>query len=497
MPPKKAEPKTNPKKRHAEDLDDTIPSSSSSKIAKVHPFFSKPRPSEGVEVSSSSAGFRWHESLGPKKTLLYGTNGNPDSLPLLTSSTTTQSKVETSVLEQNVGDKEKVDVRDEVLVIKEKATLKPKEKVKVAAFDLDGTIIEGNGRTVSADWKFWKSGVKSKLETVISEGYSLVIISNQGIKPERLKVWKEKVKSIAAALPDVPFRLFAATAKDGFRKPMPGMWTELERMVAEFGQEIDKEQSFFVGDAAGRKGDFAGTDRKWALNVGIKFYTPEEYFLGHPPAKYELLGFHVSSLPPDVPLFTPTSTPLVPSSPHKPASKGKSKSSSSSSPPDPEIVLFVGYPGVGKTTFYKRHFADAGYVHINQDVLGSKPKCLKAVEKAVEDGQRCVVDNTNRDGATRQAYIALARKKNIPIRCCHFTAPMELAWHNNLYRAYIVPEEERRPAVPYLAFTGYRAAFEEPEADEGFDEIRQVNWVFEGGEEERKKWGMWLQVEGK
>lgn len=37
----------------------------------------------------------------------------------------------------------------------------------------------------------------------------------------------------------------------------------------------DKDRSFFVGDAAGRKGDFAGTDRKWALNVGIKFYTPE------------------------------------------------------------------------------------------------------------------------------------------------------------------------------------------------------------------------------
>ncbi|KDQ24535.1 hypothetical protein PLEOSDRAFT_1046687, partial [Pleurotus ostreatus PC15] len=388
------------KKRGVEDLGDNVAGPSSSKIAKVHPFFSKPKPNEEGDASSSSTGFRWHEPLGPKKTLIYGTNGNPSV------------------------------------------------KVKVAAFDLDGTIIEGNGRTVSADWKFWKSGVKSKLEAVVAEGYSLVIISNQGIKTERLKVWREKVKSIAAALPDVPFRLFAATAKDGFRKPMPGMWTELERMVAEHGQEIDKDQSFFVGDAAGRKGDFAGTDRKWALNVGIKFYTPEP---------------------------------------------------SSSSPPNPapEIVLFVGYPGVGKTTFYKRHFADAGYVHINQDVLGSKPKCLKAVEKAVEDEQRCVVDNTNRDGATRQAYISLAKKKNVPIRCCHFTAPMELAWHNNLYRAYIVPEEERRPAVPYLAFTGYRAAFEAPEVDEGFDEIRQVNWVFEGSEEERKKWGMWLQVEGK
>jgi hypothetical protein len=35
------------------------------------------------------------------------------------------------------------------------------------------------------------------------------------------------------------------------------------------------DQSFFVGDAAGRNGDFASTDRKWALNVGVKFYTPE------------------------------------------------------------------------------------------------------------------------------------------------------------------------------------------------------------------------------
>jgi hypothetical protein len=37
----------------------------------------------------------------------------------------------------------------------------------------------------------------------------------------------------------------------------------------------DKEASFFVGDAAGRAGDFAGTDRKWASNVGIQFFTPE------------------------------------------------------------------------------------------------------------------------------------------------------------------------------------------------------------------------------
>ena len=42
----------------------------------------------------------------------------------------------------------------------------------------------------------------------------------------------------------------------------------------------DKAESFFVGDAAGRqytksRADFASTDRKWAQNVGLTFWTPE------------------------------------------------------------------------------------------------------------------------------------------------------------------------------------------------------------------------------
>jgi len=82
----------------------------------------------------------------------------------------------------------------------------------------------------------------------------------------------------------------------------------------------DKSTSFFVGDAAGRqypkgKGDFSSTDRKWAQNVGITFYTPEvdifrdwkflrelklyqEYFLKLPPHQNIVLpGFRASELP--------------------------------------------------------------------------------------------------------------------------------------------------------------------------------------------------------
>ncbi|KAG0696279.1 hypothetical protein DFH29DRAFT_211080 [Suillus ampliporus] len=39
--------------------------------------------------------------------------------------------------------------------------------------------------------------------------------------------------------------------------------------------QIDEDASFFVGDAAGCMNNFASTDRKWAVNISIPFYTPE------------------------------------------------------------------------------------------------------------------------------------------------------------------------------------------------------------------------------
>ena len=47
------------------------------------------------------------------------------------------------------------------------------------------------------------------------------------------------------------------------------------------------ESSFYCGDAAGRtkkasdgKKDFACSDRLFALNTGLRFFTPEQFFLG-------------------------------------------------------------------------------------------------------------------------------------------------------------------------------------------------------------------------
>jgi len=264
---------------------------------------------------------------------------------------------------------------------------------------------------------------------------------------------------------------------------MPGMWFELERIFAQDGITIDKTDSYFVGDAAGRADDFASTDRKFALNVGIKFLTPEEYFLKISPASYTLPGFHVSSL--------------------KEYPQG-SLSTAAVLPPDrqTEIVVFVGSPCLGKSTFFRTHFAPAGYVQVNQDTLGSRPKCVKAAEEALAAGKSCVIDNTNRDVQTRKHYLDIAKRLQVPARCFVFQGSTELAWHNNLYRTYVRPasvaaREPTRSLLPFPVLMGFADAYEAPSVKEGFSEVRDVPWRFEGSEEEGRHWSMWLQVDGK
>ncbi|KAH9951436.1 PNK3P-domain-containing protein [Amylocystis lapponica] len=399
-------------KRSADHLDPPGPAPK-----KLYSIFDK-------STSAEQSTFRWLPALGPKRTCMHGVNLDPNS------------------------------------------------SSKIAAFDLDGCLIEGGFPTKSKGaapphWQWWRPGVPAKLKEVHDAGYAVVVITNQALRSPQLAEWKKKIPLI-----DVPFRLFAATARDGFRKPMPGMWDELERVFAEDNVQIDKDASFFVGDAAGRPSDHAGTDRKWALNIDIPFFTPEHTRcrIQRILSPRELCGaFPTQSVPTDdpdlsVPRVTPSSTPLVPADTRK-----------------PEIVVFVGYPSLGKSAFFRAHFAPAHYVHVNQDMLRTRERCVKAARDAVHAGQSVVVDNTNRDAPTRKHYVDLARDLGVPIRCIVFQGSLELAWHNNLYRAYnLPPRSPARELLPYNAFTSFRARYEEPELSEGFREIKKVNWVFEG-----------------
>lgn len=61
------------------------------------------------------------------------------------------------------------------------------------------------------------------------------------------------------------------------------------------GIAVDTKESYYVGDAAGRAKnwapdkprDFSCSDRMFAVNAGIDFFTPEEYFYGEDKAPFE------------------------------------------------------------------------------------------------------------------------------------------------------------------------------------------------------------------
>ena len=56
------------------------------------------------------------------------------------------------------------------------------------------------------------------------------------------------------------------------------MWDAITILLKEEGVTVNKEESFFVGDAAGRKKDHSACDHKFATNIGLKFHTPEVGF---------------------------------------------------------------------------------------------------------------------------------------------------------------------------------------------------------------------------
>ncbi|KAI9313286.1 polynucleotide kinase 3 phosphatase-domain-containing protein [Dichotomocladium elegans] len=352
-----------------------------------------------------------------------------------------------------------------VLVAHSAADQEPLARSKVAAFDLDSTLIKTRtGRVFakdSTDWQWWHTSIPEKLEQLYNDGFRIVILSNQnGLQNcQRIKEFKSKVEAVFGQL-KVPVWLMAAMQKDRYRKPMPGMWEWLEKEANE-GMPIAHEESFFVGDAA--------------ANVNLKFLTPEEFFLQEKPAPFSWGPFVPSEYPDtSVPLFAPTSTPLVP--------LNKSV----------EIIVFVGNPACGKSTFAKKYLIPKGYVHVNQDTLRTKEKCVAACQAAIKENKPVVIDadNTNPDVATRAMYIDIAKKAKVPIRCFVFTASEHLAKHNNYYRG-LKDKDADRDVLSDIVFRSFKSRLQEPKLSEGFEEIKQINFVFEGSDEDKVNWLRW------
>jgi DNA 3'-phosphatase len=159
-------------------------------------------------------------------------------------------------------------------------------KLKICAFDMDHTVIttKQGGRAFSlgpSDWKFLNDQVLPSLQELGKDPNNVVVLfTNQSTfsaKPgsKSYNNLQIKFKQFSGKL-DIPIRLYAAVTKSSpYRKPSIKMW---EWFKQDLGTSIDIEQSFFVGDAAGRPGDFSSVDIEFAVKCGLKFYTPEKFW---------------------------------------------------------------------------------------------------------------------------------------------------------------------------------------------------------------------------
>ncbi|GJC81419.1 bifunctional polynucleotide phosphatase/kinase [Colletotrichum liriopes] len=255
----------------------------------------------------------------------------------------------------------------------ENTPTEPEKRTKVAAFDLDSTLIAtASGKKhadAAADWKWWHASVPGKLKEMYKDqGYRIVVLSNQAglvlhadpkaktpkSTKDRVSAFKQKVNAVLTQL-DLPITIYAATEKDIYRKPRPGMWKELCDDY-DLAGDIDLKHSIFIGDAGGRIAapkttkDFSCSDRNFADNVGIEYKTPEEFFLGEKPRDF-VREFDIVQFPYPENSKSPSLDVVF---------EKKNKQ---------DIVLCCGPPGAGKSTFFWKHLKPLGYERVNQDTL--------------------------------------------------------------------------------------------------------------------------------
>jgi predicted kinase len=136
-----------------------------------------------------------------------------------------------------------------------------------------------------------------------------------------------------------------------------------------------------------------------------------------------------------------------------------------------ELVIFVGLPGSGKSTYYREHYA-ATHVHVSKDLMPNArsrdDQQRKLIEQALAAGKSVVVDNTNPSRDSRAALIAIGKRFGAHVIGYFFDVDV---------RACIVRNRERegRARVPEVAIFTTKKKLQPPDADEGFDEVHCIS----------------------
>lgn len=378
---------------------------------------------------------------------------------------------------------------------------------KILGMDLDWTIIKPIRGKIhpldETDWEFFSSKLQ-KIQDKITNGYKFVIFTNQagllsGKKNQlNLDQFKSRWVDICTRLQTqygiVSVYLIASLYDDFNRKPCTGMWDFLETRLNS-SVKVQRDKCLYIGDMAGRKGDYSSSDLLFAMNLGVEFAVPEVFYndskdIGNRTKKLmervlsddtvfngkkylEMFDKNVSSRNEKI---TESIKKLL---------LDKKKQF---------LIFFVGSPASGKSTYYKNHLEELGdgLVYLSNDTFqGTPAKFNKEIDRNLKEGKNVIVDNTNASSKTREKLIQIVSKLNstavegnkINVVCIHVTTPKNIVMHLNALRTKITNRDELNKvvseghSVPVVAIHTYWKHLEEPDAEkEGIDHLFKIEY---------------------
>ena len=298
-----------------------------------------------------------------------------------------------------------------------------------AVFDLDYTLIKTkSGRKFPKDGDDWVYLYDNTREILLemSWTYNIILFTNQkGIRKAEKRV--EFMRKVDQIMKDLGIRMHIyISIQDGYyRKPFTGLW---ELFV---NNKLIPDKTFYCGDAAGRKEDFAATDLMFAHNIGIPFYLPEQLFL-----KQDILVDY--ELPDYLTQYIGTPPKI-----NKPNG-------------EKNMILMCGYPGSGKSSFAKQF----GYLIASNDDSGTASKCKKLVTNTLKSGINIVVDNTHSTVKSRKEYYDLGKKYDYHVSIVYVDNVIQFCYYMNQLRCQLSKGDEE--LVPKIAYYTMRKRFVVP-----------------------------------
>ena len=328
-----------------------------------------------------------------------------------------------------------------------------KLKNKIASFDLDNTLIKTKSGKIfpvdENDWVFNFDNILEILNQYYKDNYCLIIISNQkNLKEAKLESWITKVKNIINKI-SLPVKVYASIKDNIYRKPNTGIW-ELIKI------NINMIDSFYCGDAMGRINDHSDTDLKFALNIGLNFKSPESVFKNFKNNENEVVQIPEIENYFDFNNFSKINNNNI---------------NINNNNINKELIIMVGYPGSGKSSFIKKYLIKHNFKSINQDELKTSKKCVDMCKNYMLLENNIVIDNTNPNTDIRKLYIDQGKKYNYNIRCFIMKTTEEHSKHNNVYRSLY----ENKKKIPDVVYRIYNKKYIVPQLSEGFKDIVEIN----------------------